>query len=326
MELQFSWFILILLFLACLHYISLVTYDQLEKNQNMLHTVENFENKVADNEINETYLNNDELYDSFYASIYDQLVQSSVRTQAEIGLLLHVWTAGGAQIEKMSFLDVGCGTGIAVTALAKMNAARIVGLDKSAAMINQAKTVTVPAAMITDDQKKRIELKEADVLNPSALGGAEITHATMFYFTVYYLRDMEAAFRNLYLWVKPGGKLAIEVVNKHKFDPMLESAAPWLAFSLQKYSKERVTKSKVTFNKFEYDAHFDLDESGDSSEFRETFRFKDGKVRRQRHKLQMPDIKEIVKLAQVAGWKYDNNIDLTPIGFEYAYLLMFTHP
>ena len=137
---------------------------------------------------------------------------------------------------------------------------------------------------------------------------------------------MEAAFRNLYLWVKPGGKLAIEVVNKHKFDPMLESAAPWLAFSLQKYSKERVTKSKVTFNKFEYDAHFDLDESGDSSEFRETFRFKDGKVRRQRHKLQMPDIKEIVKLAQVAGWKYDNNIDLTPIGFEYAYLLMFTHP
>ena len=313
MELQFSWFILILLFLACLHYISLVTYDKLEKNQNMLHTVENFENKVADNEINETYLNNDELYDSFYASIYDQLVQSSVRTQAEIGLLLHVWTAGGAQIEKMSFLDVGCGTGIAVTALAKMNAARVVGLDKS-------------AAMITDDQKKRIELKEADVLNPSALGGAEITHATMFYFTVYYLRDMEAAFRNLYLWVKPGGKLAIEVVNKHKFDPMLESAAPWLAFSLQKYSKERVTKSKVTFNKFEYDAHFDLDESGDSSEFRETFRFKDGKVRRQRHKLQMPDIKEIVKLAQVAGWKYDNNIDLTPIGFEYAYLLMFTHP
>ena len=79
MELQFSWFILILLFLACLHYISLVTYDKLEKNQNMLHTVENFENKVADNEINETYLNNDELYDSFYASIYDQLVQSSVR-------------------------------------------------------------------------------------------------------------------------------------------------------------------------------------------------------------------------------------------------------
>jgi hypothetical protein len=40
----------------------------------------------------------------------------------------------------------------------------------------------------------------------------------------------------------------------------------------------------------------------------------------------MPDIKEIVKTAQIAGWKYDNNIDLTPIGFEYAYMLMFTHP
>jgi ubiquinone/menaquinone biosynthesis C-methylase UbiE len=325
MELQFSWLLLILLFLVCINYISLITYDQLEK-RNTLSTVENFEDKVviAKNEENETYLNNDELYDSFYASVYDQLVQSSVRTQAEIGLLLHVWTASGTPVDKMTFLDVGCGTGIAVAALAKMNAARVVGIDKSAAMINQAKTVTIPAAMITDDQRKRIELKEADILNPSALGGAEVTHATLFYFTVYYLRDMEAAFRNLYLWVKPGGKLAIEVVNKHKFDPMLESAAPWMAFSLQKYSKERVTKSKVTFNKFEYEAHFDLEDP--AAEFREIFRFKDGKVRRQRHKLQMPDIKDIVKTAQIAGWKYDNNIDLTPIGFEYAYLLMFTHP
>lgn len=288
-------------------------------------TVEGFDDKtIVAKETNETYLENDDLYDSFYASVYDQLVQSSVRTQAEIGLLLHVWTAGGNAIEKMSILDVGCGTGIAATAFAKMNAGRVVGIDKSAAMIHHAKTVTIPAAMITDEQRRRIELREVDILNPSALGGAEITHATMFYFTVYYLKDMEAAFRNLYLWVKPGGKLAIEVVNKHKFDPMLESAAPWMAFSLQKYSKERITKSKVTFNKFEYEAHFDLEDP--MAEFRETFRFKDGKVRRQRHKLQMPDIKEIVKIAQVSGWKYDNNIDLTPIGFEYAYLLMFTHP
>ena len=325
MELKFSWFIFIILFLACLHYISLVTYDLMEKRHTTL-TVEGFDDKlvVAKESGNETYLNNDELYDSFYASVYDQLVQSSVRTQAEIGLLLHVWTAGGNSIEKMTILDVGCGTGIAAAAFAKMNAARVVGIDKSKAMIERARTVTIPSAMITDEQKKRIDLLEADVLNPSALGGAEITHATMFYFTVYYLKDMEAAFRNLYLWVKPGGKLAIEVVNKHKFDPMLESAAPWMAFSLQKYSKERVTKSKVTFNKFEYEAHFDLEDP--TAEFRETFRFKDGKVRRQRHRLQMPDIKEIVKTAQVAGWKYDNNIDLTPIGFEYAYMLMFTHP
>ncbi len=270
------------------------------------------------------YLDNSQLYDSFYASVYDQLTQGSVRTQAEIGLLLHEWTKRGADLKTFEVLDGGCGTGIAAAALAKMNVKRVVGMDTSKAMLAQAATTTLQQSTLTDEQKNRITWKQADLLDPSANAGGSFTHALLLYFTIYYFVDKESVFRNLYFWVKPGGRLAIHVVNKHKFDPMLESAAPWIGFSLQKYSKSRVTKSEVAFNKFTYSAEFDLQDP--LAEFRETFRFKDGKVRRQRHTFKMEDMNEIVGMAKAAGWEYLGYTDLTPVSFEYAYHLHFKHP
>jgi hypothetical protein len=103
---------------------------------------------------------------------------------------------------------------------------------------------------------------------------------------------------------------------------VLESASPFLGFSVQKYSKERVMKSSVTFDKFVYQAEFSL--SGDpKAEFYETFRFKNGHVRRQKHTFIMPTIEQIVQMGKRAGWKYVGYQDLNPIGFEYGYILMF---
>jgi hypothetical protein len=87
--------------------------------------------------------------------------------------------------------------------------------------------------------------------------------------------------------VKPGGSLAIEVVNKYKFDPVLDSSNPWVGVSPQNYVKERLKTSKAVFDKFEYEATFELDDP--KAEFRETFRFKDGSVRRQKHRMTMPN-------------------------------------
>ena len=321
---DFPVFLFLLFFLTCLHYIALVLYDKVTRDRTTIKVEEGFVDPIHLG-TTDRYLENDELYDSFYASIYDQLAQGAVRTQAEIGLLLHEWTSrGGMPVEKMKVLDAGSGTGIATAAFAKMNVSKVIGVDKSAAMIERAEKVTIPASTLTEQQQQVIEFRNTDLLNPSALSAAEVTHAVMFYFVPYEVKDLEAVLRNMYVWVAPGGKLAIEVVNKHKFDPMLEAAAPWMAFSLQKYSDKRITKSSITFDKFAYDGEFDLQDP--SAEFRETFRFKDGTVRRQRHRFHMPDISEIVKLGTTCGFQYDKYIDLTPIGFEYGYLLCFSHP
>jgi ubiquinone/menaquinone biosynthesis C-methylase UbiE len=238
--------------------------------------------------------------------------------------LLHEWTKRGDDLKDFSVLDAGCGTGIATVSLAKMNVKKVVGFDKSEAMITQAKTKTLPQTTLVESQKEKIEWRKGDLMNPSAAAGGEFTHAIMLYFTVYYLPDKETVFRNMFFWVKPGGKMAIHVVNKHKFDPMLESSSPWIGFSLQKYSDKRITRSEVAFDKFKYTGEFDLQDP--AAEFRETMRFDNGTVRRQRHTFRMEDMTQIVGMATAAGWNYTGHVDLTMVQFEYAFLLFFTHP
>jgi SAM-dependent methyltransferase len=264
----------------------------------------------------EIFLTNDTLYDKFYASVYDMLTQQQTRAAAKVALILQEWEKKSWKKDQMEVLDAGCGTGVASAAFAKMNVKKVLALDKSDAMLDKAKYI--------NQKNPNVDYRLADLNNPSALNGGEVTHAACLYFSLYYLPDKDAFFRHMYLWVKPGGELAVEVVNKYKFDPMLESASPFLGFSLQKYSKKRITESKVTFDKFEYTGRFDLYDP--TAEFSETFRFKDGKVRRQKHKLTMPTMEEIVKMGQAAGWTYVKYLDLVMVGFEYSYILFFRHP
>lgn len=318
-----AWIFLILLALFAINYIALMNeriFTQLESTD-----IEGFTSEIpgatSDSDRNIKWLTNEDLYDSFYASVYDQLCKPYVRNQSEAALILHEWTKRDEDKTTFRVLDIGCGTGITVCSLAKMGVARAVGLDSSQAMIQWAKTKNMPSTTLDDEQKQAIEWRLGDVNDPSACSGGEFDHVCMLYFTVYYLKNKEAVFRNIYLWTKPGGKFVIQVVNKHKFDPMLESASPWLFFSLQKYADSRITRSEVDFNKFKYTGDFLLEDP--SAEFRETFRFSNNTVRYQKHELFMEDMSAIVGMAKAAGWEFIGNVDLTPISFQYSYHLHF---
>jgi ubiquinone/menaquinone biosynthesis C-methylase UbiE len=314
--LTFSKVLVFLLVVAAINYAAAIYLQKVEHPiliaPGMYPQREGFTDKSS----KELFLTNDSLYDTFYASVYDQLTQQQTRTAAKVALIFQEWQKKAWKPEQMVVLDAGCGTGVAAAAFAKMKVKQVLCVDKSEAMLEKAK--------FGNQNNPTVSFRKADLQNPSALGGSEVTHAACLYFTLYYLPDKEAFFRNLYLWVKPGGEIAIEVVNKYKFDPLLESASPLVGFSLQKYAKKRMTESKVTFDKFVYSGRFDLFDP--AAEFTETFRFKDGTTRRQKHKLTMPTMEEIVKMGQAAGWTYVKYIDLITVGFEYSYLLFFRHP
>jgi len=267
------------------------------------------------------WLGNDELFDDFYASVFTKLTLNENLIQAETAVCLEEFTKHSSK-DNLCILDAGCGIGIGTVALAKQGVGMVVGIDKSPAMIRYAKDTTIPSTTLTDSKKQDIEFRMFDLVGTGAAAAAEFTDAILLYFTIYYFRDLDTLFRNLALWVKPGGSLAIEVVNKYKFEPILDSSNPWVGFSPQKYSKERITKSKVVFDKFDYEAEFDLIDP--KAEFRETFRFKDGSIRRQKHTLFMPNIPDIIKKAQNNGWTYTKYVDLTPFSFPYGYLLFFS--
>lgn len=267
------------------------------------------------------WLTNEDLFDDFYASVFTKLTQNENLIQAETAICMEEFSKNIAK-DKLSILDAACGIGIGSCSFVKQGAGNVVGIDKSHAMIRYAKGTTLPNTTLKDTQRQDIEFRSFDLMGPGAAGAAEFNCACLLYFSVYYFRDLDTLFRNLALWVQPGGTLAIEVVNKYKFEPVLDSSNPWVGISPQRYSKDRITKSKVVFDKFEYDAVFELEDP--KAEFRETFRFKDGSVRRQKHTLYMPSISDIIKKAQDNGWIYTKYVDLMPLSFQYGYLLFFT--
>lgn len=255
-------------------------------------------------------LGNDHLFDEFYAKIYDKIIDGGVREETEVALTLG-WAKGfRPELPTIQVLDVGCGTGGAVEHYRKAGVGKVIGLDISDAMVAAARK-RVPKA----------DFRVGDIEQIGKFAAGEFNLISLYYFTYYYLRDTSMMFKNAFQILQPGGCLVIHLVNRDKFDPILEAASPFVAFSVQKYSKERVTRSKVSFDKFDYEA--DFTHEGGTAEFREEFRFKNGKMRRQVHTLRMPTMDEVVATAEANGFVYKQFIDMTAIGYEYQYLFCF---
>ena len=255
-------------------------------------------------------LGNEHLFDEFYSKVYDIIVEGDTRQNAEVNLTLTWAKTFRPEVHTMQVLDIGCGTGGAVELFRNLEVAKVVGMDPSEHMVTAARK---------KHPKGDYRVGEAEVIGQFAPG--EFNLATLYYFTYYYLRDPDMMFRNMFTWLQPGGCLVIHLVNREKFDPILEAASPFVAFSVQKYSKERVTTSKVSFDKFDYEANFQLE--GSAAEFRELFRFKNGKTRKQVHKLRMVKMDDVISKAEANGFVYKQFIDLTAIGYEYQYLFCF---
>lgn len=322
----FQWILLILLVFGCVHYLWLIWDDKYTPLHSGLKEGFRSETANGDTESDKSqiiWFENEELYDDFYASVYDNLTQLAGRYPQEVSLIMHQWKKTN-HADTMDVLDCGCGSGIASVMFAKQGVNSVIGLDRSESMLRRARSVTLPAGGLPKEQSDSVSFLKGDMNNENTFSPGQFTHAALLFFTVYYSKDTVGLFRNLFHWIKPGGQIAIEVVNKYKFDPLLEAASPFTGLTVQKYSKKRVTKSNVEFDKFSYEAEFDLQDP--IAEFREVFRFKDKSVRRQRHTFTMRDINEIVHLAQTAGWTYNGYIDLVTAGFEYAYVLIFNHP
>jgi len=253
----------------------------------------------------------DKCYDTFYAKVYDPLIQPTARAGLETKVPLewlekeHKMPIGDVRVA-----DIGCGTGLQVELFRKLGVRSVVGYDKSTAMIAEAKKRFPEAEFVVGD---------ATVATMAAAGQFDLI--TMLYFTIYLVPERTQMLKNVYLWLAPGGLFCVHIVNKLKFDPVLESASPFVGFSVQKYADERVTKSSVTFEEFEYTGDFQL--HGSRGVYEEFFRFKDGRIRKHEQRVWMPNIDVLVDEIGAAGFKYAHHVDLTPIGYEYNYLFFF---
>ena len=274
------------------------------KSVNVPHaTRENFEQRETF-----TFIKGKEIYDDFYANIYDHLVYNNVKTDYEIGQIINSTTPSSQSV----ILDVGCGTGHHVAKLNEKNL-QVIGIDVSPAMIKAAK-----------EKYPSHKFQVGDALNSGQFAPSSFTHILCLYFTIYYFKDKRYFFDNCMEWLMPGGYLIIHLVDKQNFDPILPPGNPLYIVSPQKYAKKRITKTKVTFNDFVYHSNFDL--NGNIATFDEKFKFNDGKTRRQEQTLYMEDTQVILTIAQQCGFTLLSKIVLVKCAYEFQYLYVFVKP
>jgi SAM-dependent methyltransferase len=251
-----------------------------------------------------------QIYDEFYADIYDYLVFNNMKDDFEVGEIKNKTTPTSQSV----ILDVGSGTGHHVAKLAKDNL-QVIGIDISPSMVARAK-LSFP----------EYDFKLGDALDYSQFNEGTFTHILCLYFTLYYFEDKRKFFGNCYDWLMPGGTLIIHVVNREKFDPILPPGNPLYVVSPQKYAKERITKTKITFTDFVYSSDFELDAPRNIATFHEKFKFNDGKVRKQEHTLYMESENDIINMAQDAGFIVNGKIDMMGCAYDNQYLYILVKP
>lgn len=276
-------------------------------------TIKSTRESFAINQINNQFLFKEgtAVYDDFYAGVYDYLVFNALKNDYEVGIII----SSTMPSEKSIIADIGCGTGHHVANLSSKNL-EVIGIDISPSMIEKAKE---------DNPYLAHHFKVGDGLDGHLFKDNSLTHILCLYFTLYYMKDKMKFFYNCMNWLMPGGYLIVHLVDKYKFDPILPPGNPLYIVSPQKYAKERITSTKITFNDFIYDSNFKLDEN-DIAVFNEKFKFNDGRVRKQEQRLYMEDLPTIVNMAQEAGFIVHAKVDMVKCAYEYQYLYVFVKP
>jgi SAM-dependent methyltransferase len=252
-----------------------------------------------------------EIYDKFYADIYDYLVFNNLKNDYEVGEIINK----ASPSSQSRILDVGCGTGHHVSSFASKGM-DILGIDISPSMIDKAK-----------ENFPDYKFKVADALNSSEFDPDYFTHIICMYFTIYYFKDKKLFFDNCFKWLMPGGYLIVHLVDRDRFDPILPPGNPLMYVSPQRYAKERITSTKVKFTDFSYTADFKFDDNNNITKFVEKLKNdSDGKVRKNEHILYMPDVQEIIDEAQACGFIIESKIDLLQCQYEYQYLYVLIKP
>ena len=251
-----------------------------------------------------------EVFDQFYSSVYDALVFNQVKNDFEIGEIINVTSPTSQSI----ILDIGSGTGHHVGKLVESGLTAY-GIDKSPSMIAKAKD-NYPSGHFRLGAAEDALLFESD----------SVTHILCLGLTIYSIKDKRSFFQNCFNWLVPGGYLALHLVNRDRFDPVLPVGNKLDIFNPQQFSTQRVMDTRAKFDDFEYKGQFEIFPN-DLARYKEIFIDDRSKVVRQNnHIYYMQPQKKILAEAQDCGFIQTAQIDLLNAGYDYQFIYILQKP
>lgn len=253
---------------------------------------------------------NERSYDDFYANMYDNIFYNKIKNDYEIGMIYN----HPGPTEKTIVLDVGSGTGHHVNALASEDI-KVIGIDKSEEMVIKAKK-NYPA----------LEFHREDVLNRAAFSGSTFTHITCFNYTIYYFDNKRKFFENCYYWLKPGGCVILNLVNKNTFDPVMPAGNPFI-FSGDKHVEKNGKETRIKFVGYDYKSNFEIYPNDDTAVLKERFKdVKTGNQRKQELLLYMPTQKRILNTAKNIGFVLLGQFDMSEVNAHSQFIYILQKP
>lgn len=275
-------------------------------------SVEDFENQEGD-----TFESATEMYDEKYASVYNLLWHSTETLQYEQVSMQDVALAEWP-IASVRVLDMCCGTAPHACWFKNLGVDYL-GVDISDAMLKKARS-NCPTA----------KFQKGDVTQAHLFPPKSFSHALLMGFSVYMFPNPKILADNTFQWLQPGGYFIVHMVDPDKYDPILDLATPFAAFSLQKYALGRQTDSNIYFDKFKYTGKLNKKKDDDDAEYNEVFTYYDKsdnggkKYRENKHKWVMPSKERLIDLFKTSGFRLVETVDLVRTGKEYQYLCYFT--
>ena len=118
----------------------------------------------------------------------------------------------------------------------------------------------------------------------------------------------------------------LHLVNRDKFDPIINSADPLHIVSAQKYAKKRITNSLVKFKDFQYKANFEFDKPNNKAEFVETLKTIVVEMLEKTYILCIWKPEKVLAMAKQTGFILKGKIDLVKAMYEYQYLYILYKP
>jgi len=252
----------------------------------------------------------DTIYDDFYSGVYDTLFHSKSKNSFEVQnikkLILNKWKPQ----KDIRILDAGCRTGKHTKLMSEEY--NVTGIDNSDAMLDKAKSRDSKGNYLKGNIKKKL------LFDPNTF-----THILSFYYAPYYFKDIGKLFQNFYLWLKPQGIVGIHLINKNKFDPLLDKYTSIIPlYNPQKNTRKRETKSVLYFKKFKYISDWNFSNKK-KTVFKEHFVFKNGDIRTHKHSLYMKPLKTIVKQITYNGFHLIEKLNLKGAGRENEFIYFF---
>jgi SAM-dependent methyltransferase len=237
---------------------------------------------------------NHDIYDEFYAELYDGVNNRDNICQRELFQIIKMTEATTAN---SVFLEVGSATGTVLKQLANAGYTAY-GIDKSEAMVTH-----------TDTKYPDLNVKSADVLDPTTYENGVFTHILCLNFTIYEFENKRQFFSNCYYWMKPNSYLVVHLVNPTKF-----STRKYLKFKgftsrlfdnlLPESSVEpRETEMHVEFEDCKYNEKYET--AADKITVTYTQIFTDNvtkNIRQNEQTLKMETIDELLDVAKKCGF------------------------